>query len=192
MCRLIVILSFVASMISCAKKEDGTIPPAVIPDIINGFVTEVNVTPLNITTPDKGSFLISVNNTIYKVEFDAADEAQSNATFRFVTDTILTAQSREFANLGKDVIAYNPVAANQIEIRFNDGRKVSGQFTSYTSFGGVFGEQLISQWRDPADPSKPTQKAKDDILNFIHRYSDKDGPGADITPTYLLVTVSKP
>lgn len=177
-------------LISCAKKEAAPAPPVVIPGTINGTITEVSVTPLDITTPDKGSLLISANNTIYQVEFSAADESQSNAILFFASDTILTNESREFANLGKDAVAYNPVAENGITINFKDGRKISGGFDLITSFGGVFGEELISQWRDPSDPAKPNQKAIDDIRNFVHRYADKDGPGPGITPVYLSVTVS--
>ncbi|MEJ7679667.1 MAG: hypothetical protein WKG06_17765 [Segetibacter sp.] len=189
--RLLVLLLLLNALISCSKKEEGLLPPVVIPDIINGTINEIDVTPLNITTPDKGSLLISANNTIYKVEFNATDQSQYNAILFFESDTILTNDSREFANLGKDAIAYNPVAKNEITINFKDGRKISGMFDPGTSFGGVFGEQLISQWRDPSDPAKPNQKAKDDIINFIHLYADKDGPGSDITPIYLSVTVSK-
>jgi hypothetical protein len=189
--RILFLLLAINSLVSCSKEE-ATNPPVVIPDIINGLVNEIAVTPINITTPDKGSFSISANNTIYKVDFNATDQAQSNATFRFASDTVLTDASREFANLGKDVIAYNPVAPNEIEIRFTDGRKVLGSFDANTSFGGVFGEALISQWRAASDPAKPNQKAKDDIINFVHRYADKDGPGPGTAPTYVSVTVSKP
>ncbi len=189
--RLLVLLLLLTALISCSKKEEEQTPPVVIPDVINGTITEVNVTPLDITTPDKGSLLVSANNTIYKVEFNATDQLQSNATLNFESDTILTNDSREFANLGKDAIAYNPVAENEITIYFKDGRKISGGFNFNTSFGGVFGEQLISQWRDPGDPAKPNQKAKDDIRTFVQRYTDKDGSGPDITPVYLSVTVSK-
>lgn len=190
MYRLLVLLFVLNALISCSKNEAGPTPPVVIPDIINGVINEINLTPSNITTPDKGLLLISANNTIYRVVFDATDQPQSNAILYFESDTILTDDSREFANFGKDAIAYNPVAENEITINFKDGRKISGMFDPYTSFGGVFGEQLISQWRDPGDPAKPNQKAKDDIRNLIRRYSDKDGPGTDITPVYLSVTVS--
>lgn len=191
MYRLLVVLLLLNALISCSKKEEVPNPPLVIPDIINGIITEFNVTSLNITTPDKGSLLISMNNTIYKVEFNATDQPQSNAILFFKSDTILIDESREFANFGKDAIAYTPVGQNEIMINFKDGRKISGMFDLITSFGGVFGEQLISQWRDPGDPAKPNQKAKDDIRNFVQRYSDKDGPGPDITPVYLSVTVAK-
>jgi hypothetical protein len=191
MFRLLVIILLLSTLISCSKKEDGSNPPVVIPDVINGPVNELNVTPLDINTPNKGSVIISMNNTIYKVEFNATQQSQSNATLFFDSDSILTNDSREFANVGKDAIAYHPVAANEIAIHFKDGRKVSGSFDPVTTFTGVFAEQLISQWRDPADPTKPNQKAKDDIRNFIHRYSDKDGPGSDTSPVYLAVTVSK-
>jgi hypothetical protein len=159
--------------------------------VINGVITEFNVTPIDINTPDKGTFLISANNTVYKVTFNAMAESESNAVLTFDSDTILTDESREFANLGKDAIAYNPVADNEILVLFNDGRKIDGVFNSYTSFGGVFGAATISQWRDPGDPSKPTQKAKDDIMNLVRRYSDQDGPGPQTHPQYLSVNVSK-
>jgi hypothetical protein len=159
--------------------------------MINGPILEVKVTPLNITTPDKGSLLISMNNTVYKVEFNATAQSQSNATLSFATDTILRDVSREFANLGKDAVAYNPVGPNEITVRFNDGRKVFGRFNDYTSFGGDFGQALISTWRDPNDPAKPNQKAKDDISKFVKLYSDIDGPGPGTSPVYLLVQISK-
>ena len=125
------------------------------------------------------------------MDFNAAAESASNAYLVFASDTILIDQSREFTNLGKDAIAYTPVAVNQITIFFHDGRKITGSFNSNTSFGGVFGEVLIRQWRESNDPAKPTQKAKDDIIKLIHRYADKDGPGPEIAPQYLFATVSK-
>jgi len=74
---------------------------------------------------------------------------------------------------------------------FNDGRRVTGNFDLNTSFGGVFGQSVITEWRDPSDPTKPTQKAKDDIINLVHRYYDKDGPGPGASPQYLFAKVSK-
>jgi len=180
-----------STFISCSKDDEAPPPPPVIPDIISGVVTEFNVTPIDINTPDKGTFLIFFNGIFYKVDFNAVDESESNAYLLFNSDTILTDQSREFANLGKDAVAYNPVADNQILVQFNDGRKINGLFNASTSFGGVFGEALISQWRTPGDPAKPTQKAKDDIMNLVQRYSDKDGPGPGTNPQYLFVTVSQ-
>src|SRR5205814_10086186 len=118
-------------------------------------------------------------------------QSQSNAILSFASDTILRDDSREFANLGKDAIAYNPVGPNEITISFNDGRKIFGWFDPNTSFGGDFGQDLISKWRDPTDPAKPNQKAKDDISKFVKFYSDIDGPGPGVTPVYLLVRVSK-
>ena len=191
MYRLILLFLVLSAVISCSKDEEVSSTPVVIPDIIDGVITEFNVTPLDINTPDKGTFFISANNTNYKVDFNAVAESVSNARLIFESDTILTDQSREFANLGKDAIAYNPVAENQISIFFTDGRKISGLFDLRTSFGGVFGQALISQWRKPGDPSKPTQKAKDDIINLVKRYSDKDGPGPETAPQYLFVKVSK-
>ncbi len=190
--RFLFFLLLLAAFVSCSKKENPIPSPVTIPTTIDGVITEINLTPLDLNTPDKGTFLISANNTVYKVDFNAAAQSQSNSAIRFATDTILNDQSREFANLGKDAIAYNPVAANQVIVSFTDGRKVTGSFDLYTSFGGVFGETLISQWRAPNDPSKPTQKAKDDIINLVHRYADEDGPGAGTTPQYLIATVTKP
>src|SRR4051794_20802799 len=175
--RFLMLFLVLSTFISCSKDEERPPSTPVIPDIINGVVTEFNVTPIDINTPDKGEFLIFMNGIFYKVDFNAVAESESNAYLLFDSDTILTDQSREFANLGKDAVAYNPVADNQILVQFNDGRKINGLFNASTSFGGVFGEALISQWRTPNDPAKPTQKAKDDIRNFVQRYSDKDGPG---------------
>src|SRR4028118_1997329 len=138
--RLIVLLLLINALISCSKKEEELNLPVVIPDIINGLINEINVTPLDITTPDKGSLSISMNNTNYKVDFNATDEAQSNATLLFESDTILTDESREFASFGKDAVAYRPVGENGISINFKDGRKISGLFDPITSFSGVFGE----------------------------------------------------
>jgi len=191
MYRFLGLFLMLSIFISCSKDETGTPPPVVIPDVIDGEITEFNLTPLDINTPDKGSFFISANNTDYKVDFNAVAQSASNAFLIFESDTILNNDSREFANLGKDAIAYYPVAENKISILFNDGRKVTGLFNLNTSFGGVFGEALISQWREPGNPSKPTQKAKDDIINLVQRYSDKDGPGPEKAPQYLFVKVSK-
>ncbi|HZI54600.1 MAG TPA: hypothetical protein VFD56_12880 [Chitinophagaceae bacterium] len=187
----IVFLLISAFFISCSKDDKGQPTPDPIPDVINGVITEIDLTPVDITTPGTGRFFISANNTRYQVEFSAVALAASNATLTFDTDTILTDQSREYANLGIDVISYNPVKENQIIMSFNDGRRVTGVFDFNTSFGGVFGETLISQWRDPSDPSKPNQKAKDDIINLVRRYGDKDGPGPEIAPQFLFATVSR-
>jgi len=191
MYRFIIIFIFFVPFISCSKDEGNTTPPDQIPDIINGIVTEFNVTPIDINTPDKGTFLINSNNTIYKVDFNAVAESESNAILLFDNDTILTDQSRELGNVGTDAVVYNPVRDNEILVQFNNGKKIDGLFTASTNFGGVFGEALISQWRTPNDPAKPTQKAKDDIMNLVQRYSDKDGPGPETKPQYLSVTVSK-
>ncbi|HXL55782.1 MAG TPA: hypothetical protein VN958_05975, partial [Chitinophagaceae bacterium] len=134
MYRFFVLFLLLGSFISCSKNKEGSTTPVVIPDIINGVITEFNVTPIDINTPDKGTFFISANNTIYKVDFNAVAESESNAILIFESDTILTDQSREFANLGKDAVAYNPVAENQISIFFDDGRKVNGLFNFNTSF----------------------------------------------------------
>lgn len=191
MYRFLILLFVLVALISCLDKKEQPIPPVVIPGNIDGIITELNVTPIDINTPDKGSFLISGNNTIYNVSFDAVSKSQSNADLIFATDTLLTNESREFASFGKDEIAYIPLKENEITIFFKDGGKISGLFDPYTTFHGVFGQDLISKWRDISDPAKPNQKAKDDLINFIHRYSDKDGPGAGTAPVYLLVTVSK-
>ena len=189
MSRLLVFLLMLTASVSCSKNDKG-VPPAAIPDMIDGVLLDINVTPLNITTPDKGLILISMNNTRYNVEFNAVAQAQSNATLVFASDTILRDDSREFANLGKDAVSYNPVGPNEITIRFNDGRKIFGWFDPNTNFGGVFGEQLISQWRTANDPAKPNQKAKDDISYFVKLYRDMNGPAPGITPVYLSVQVS--
>lgn len=191
MYRFLALFFLLGVFISCSKDEEGSSTPVVIPDVIDGVITEFNLTPLDVNTPNKGTFFISANNTNYKVDFNAAAQSASNAILIFDYDTILNDQSREFGNLGKDAIAYNPVAANEISVVFDDGRKVNGSFDFNTSFGGAFGQALISQWRDSNDPAKPTQKAKDDIINLVQRYSDKDGPGPETTPQYLFVKVSK-
>jgi len=189
--RFLVFLLLLIAFVSCSKEEGAPVQPVEIPAIINGTVYEFNVTPSDITTPDKAFLLILMNNTMYRVVFNAADSVEANAVLRFATDSILTKESREFSNQGRNALAYYPVNENEIEILFKDGRKVDGLFDpGVTNFGGTFGEQLISQWRDPNDPAKPTQKAIDDIRNFVRRYADKDGPGPDAKPTYLSVTVT--
>lgn len=191
MCRLLVLLVACGIFISCSKNENKTPPADVIPDVINGSVAEIALTPLNITTPDKGSFYIFSNNTRYLVEFNATSNAQSNAILIFDSDTILSDDSKEYANLGNDAVSYNPLRGNNITLILNDGKKVNGSFDINTSFGGVFGEAIINQWRTPGDPTKPTQKAKDDIISLVHRYGDKDGPGPEIAPQYLFAKISK-
>ena len=192
MCRFLTLSLLAGSILfSCSKDEQEQPAPDEIPKVINGVITEIELTPVNLTTPGLGTFFIAANNTRYRVEFNAVDYAASNAILIFDTDTILNDLSREYANLGSDAISYNPVRENQITLSFHDGRKVTGYFDFNTSFGGVFGQSVISEWRDPSDPSKPTQKAKDDIINLVHRYDDKDGPGPEIAPQYILATVSK-
>jgi hypothetical protein len=188
--RFLALLLFIL-FASCSKNYNGPSGTVEIPVAIEGVVTDFNLTPLDSITPGKGIFLISANNTVYKVEFNAVAQAQSNATLEFGTDTILIDESREFTNLGKDAISYNPVKENEILLLFSDGRKVTGSFDINTNFGGVFGESLISRWRDSAIPSKPNQKAKDDIIHLVQRYGDKDGTGPETAPQYLSVKVSK-
>ena len=190
MLRLLVFAFVIVGSISCSKSNNS-LPPAAIPDVINGIVISFTATPTNITTPGRTSIVISMNNTRYTVELNAVSQSQSNALVLFATDTVLVDDSREFANLGKDVVAYNPVSANEITIRLNDGKKIFGYFDLNTDFGGEFGEALISTWRTPTDPSKPNQKARDDLKNFLNRYSDADGSGPGISPTYFFVGVSK-
>lgn len=190
MCRILVFFLVLTGSVSCSK-EDKPLPPVVIPDNITGVVLELNVTPTSITTPDKATVTVFVPNTTYRVQFNAVPQAQSNATLSFESDTILTDASREFSNFGKDAVAYNPVAVNEMTIRFNDGKKVVGTFNTGTSVGGAFGEQLISQWRSAGDPAKPNQKAKDDFRNFMKLYEDIDGAGPGTSPVYLFAEVSK-
>ena len=189
MYRFLIPFFVLSIFISCSKDEDGPPPPAAIPGIIDGFVTEFSLAPIDLTTPDKGGFYILSNNARYEVVFNAVANAASNAIITFATDTILYDLSREFTNLGNDAIAYNPVSPNLIRVIFTDGRKVTGYFDPNTSFGAVVGAAVISTWREPSDPTKPTQKAKDDIINLVHRYADKDGPGPESNPQYLFAEV---
>jgi len=175
---------------SCSNKDNGQ-PPFVIPDNINGPILEIMVQPINITTPDKGSLRISMNNVNYIVQFDAVPQAQSNATLSFASDTIIRDESRAVGNLGVDVVAYNPVGPNEVTIRFSNGNKIFGTFDANTSFGGTFGQALISTWATTGDPAKPNQKAKTDLSSFVKLYKDKDGTGPGTEPVYLLVTVTK-
>ena len=192
MIRLILIFLVLTISASCSNKSNEQ-PPAVIPDRIEGPILEMMVTPINITTPNKGTMLINMNNIIYNVEFNAVAQPQSNATLRFASDTIIRDDSREFANLGPDVIAYIPVGPNEVTIEFavGSGKRIIGWFNAGSSFGGTFGQALISTWRTPGDPAKPTQKAKTDISEFVKRYADANGSGPGGTPVYLLVQVSK-
>jgi len=189
MYRFLILFSVLMIFFSCSKDEEGTQGPAVIPAVIDGFVAELSLAPIDVNTPDRGGFYILANNTRYEVTFNAVANAASNAVVVFATDTILYDLSREFTNLGNDAIAYNPVSPNIIRVIFTDGRKVTGYFDPNTSFGAVVGAAVISQWRDPGDPTKPTQKAKDDIINLVHRYTDKDGPGPETGPQYVFAEV---
>ena len=183
-------LFLVLGIFSCSKNEVIQPPPAPIPGSFDGVINEIGLTPIDLNTPDKGTIYMAVNNTVYQIDFDATTQSASNAILKFATDTILNDQSREFASFDKNTIAYNPVSPNLITISFTDGNKITGVFTLNSSFGGVFGETLISTWRTPGDPGKPTQKAKDDIINLVERYSDKDGPGPETAPQYVFVKVS--
>jgi hypothetical protein len=50
---------------------------------------------------------------------------------------------------------------------------------------------VISTWRDDADPTKPNDKARADLKEFVRRYQDKDGSGPEGAPVYLNVTITK-
>ena len=182
---------FVAVIASCSKDDNPRPVTSMIPDVIDGVMDEINLITSDLNTPDKGVFFIYANNVRYEVEFSATSNAASNSLLLFETDTILTDQSREYSNLGADAISYNPVRDNKMTLTFNDGRKITGVFDVNTSFGGVFGQAIISQWRDPMDPTKPTQKAKDDLTRLVNHYRDKDGPGPQTTPQYLFARVTK-
>lgn len=189
--RLLFVLVALITLISCSKNnDDNDNPPIEIPDIITGFATEFSVIPQDLTTPKTGVLLVAMNNTFYKVEFAAVPQSQHNAEIVFLSDSILTADSREFANFGQDIVAYTPVHENELELIFTDGRKVTAIFDNNTFFAGTFGQTTISLWRDGTDPLKPNQKAKDDIAELMRRYSDADGAGPETTPTYLSVKVS--
>ena len=189
MIRLLLFFSVVLISFSCSKSNK-TLPAGVIPDVINGIIKDMSVTPVNLTTPGTGTFTVFTTGIIYTVEFNAVSQAQSNATLSFDTDSVLRTESREFANLGKDAIAYSPVGPNELIIRFHDGKKIIARFDANSSFGGVFGEQQIVQWRTPGDPAKPNQKAQDDIKKFVRLYADADGSGPGSAPVYLFVQVT--
>lgn len=189
--RIVIAIIVLFHMISCGKDNTNQPPPPPIPATLTGIITEFQLAPVDLNTPGAGSFLILAENTLYKVDFNAASVTASNALIFIENDTILTDQSREFANLGPETVSYNPVKENEVTLSFNDGRKVEAVFTLNTSFGGTFGADVINQWRTPGDPTKPTQKAKDDLINLVRRYRDKDGPGPDITPQHLVATISR-
>ena len=87
MIRTIVFLLFFSAAASCSKKY-GDLQPVVIPGTINGVILDIKVTPIDISTPDKASLRISMNNVIYSVEFNAAAQSQSNATILFASKKI--------------------------------------------------------------------------------------------------------
>lgn len=187
----LVCLLFAVVVVSCSKDEKKDLPPVVIPDIIVGTVLDIDFDPIDLTTPDKGTLRVIMNNTSYLVTFNAVTQPESNATLLFATDSIITEDSREVGNLGANKIAYNPVKDNEIHINFNDNRSVDGIFDIATSVGGTFGQSVISQWRSDADPAKPNNKARADLMEFVRRYQDKDGSGPEGAPIYLNVTVAK-
>jgi hypothetical protein len=177
---------------SCSKDDKKDLPPAVVPDIIAGIAGDIYFDPIDVTTPDKGTFTVLMNNVSYLVTFNAVAQAESNATLSLSTDSILTGDSREIGNLGSNNVSYNPLKDNEIHINFTDPTKsISGLFDINTSLGGSFGSEVISQWRDVADPSKPNNKARADLMEFVRRYRDKDGSGPEGAPIYLAVTVKK-
>ena len=188
--RFFVLFFATTCVLSCSKKESAP-SQDVIPNEISGPISEMMVTPINISTPDKGYFLISMNNAVYQVEFDAVPKSQSNAVITFASDSIINKDSRAYANLGPDAIAYNPVGPNAIIMHFNDARRIDGIFNNQSGFGGTFGQSLIATWKDPSDPAKPNQKAKDDISKFVNLYADADGAGPNIAPVYLFVQVTR-
>jgi hypothetical protein len=190
--RIIIVLLSALPFIGCSKSDDPDPAVTPIPDIIQGQVREIDVTPVDINTPGQGSFIISMTGALYKVQFNATTQAESNAILLFANDTMLIEESREFGNFGFDVVAYNPVKENELLVQFNDGgKRIEGQFNQNTSFGGAFGRDLIEQWRETNVPNKPNQKAKDDITNFVSRYADSNGGEVGATPTYLKVTVTR-
>src|SRR5687768_5882266 len=134
MFRFIVKFLCVGVFMSCSKSDDQPqVTP--IPDLILGTVEDIAVTPVDLNTPGQGTMVIQMNGALYKVQFNATTEAQSNATLFFAEDTVLTADSREYGNLGQDFISYNPVRDNELEITFKDGiRKIQGSYTLATSF----------------------------------------------------------
>ncbi len=191
MSRILIVLVVLSAFMSC-NKEDAPIPQTPIPDNIFGNVREIEVSPTDINTPDKGFMVISMQDALYKVQFNATTQAQSNATLFFENDTVLIKESREYGNFGVDAVAYNPVKPNAVIFTFSQGpKKIEGVFNANTSFGGTFGAQLISQWRKPNAPTEPTQQAFDDLMQFVGRYMDSNGNEPGITPTYLNVTVSR-
>jgi hypothetical protein len=192
MYRLTIVLAAICVLVSCSKSSAPPTTITPIPDIIIGQVREIDLRPVDINTPGQAFLVISMNDALYKVQFDATSQAESNATIFFATDTILVDESREFGNFGQDVVSYNPLYANELLIEFKEGgKRVSGEFNSNTSFGGTFGRDLISQWREASVPNKPNQKAKDDLQNLVRKYMDSNGDEPGIIPTYLAVTVSR-
>lgn len=187
------VLVFVcASVLASCSKNETEIPVTPIPDIIQGQIREIDVDPIDINTPDKATMVISMNDALYKVQFNVTTEQLSNATLFLASDTILVDESREFGNFGQDIVSYNPVGANEMIFDFPaGGKKIEGIFNFNTSFGGEFGKDQIAQWREANVPNKPNQKAKDDIRNFIRKYMDSNGAEPGIRPLFLSVSVSR-
>ncbi len=175
---------------ACSKDDVAKPTPPNIPPILDGVITEFNLSPKDLTTPGEGDFVLFANATFYNVTFDATAKTDSNAYIIFASDTILNDQSREFSNLGNDEVAWFPIRPNQVIIFFTDGRKITGTFDAAATFGGVFGESVIGSWREQADPAKPNQKAKDDIIHLVHRYADIDGPGPETDRQYIFAKVA--
>jgi hypothetical protein len=108
MYRLLLALLIVTTWSSCSRNNDDSNnnPPPTVPNIITGYVSEFSVDPVDMTTPEKATLLVSMNNTFYRVEIAPAAQSEHNATISFLSDSILTTDSREFANFGPDIAAY--------------------------------------------------------------------------------------
>ena len=60
----LIFLVLLTALLSCSK-DDPEPPQVVIPDIINGTVLEINVTPADLVTPKTGFLVVSMTNTDY-------------------------------------------------------------------------------------------------------------------------------